>query len=243
MKRRVLFTGMLTAEERATVMRFAIEIGERASCRTNCLLRPLTGALLENAFREREKKIEERERAYIERARTFDPAAASPELRSFFGGEVTSEKYGKYIAELIKQEEDAKKTLRRSYQVCVDYADLDPEDEAFHASLSPIVTFGDTNVLHEKCDFALTREIKDAFLDSSLGGDPEEGFDYGSFYLGKTPLYYEDLAVEKGGEPILATVSHEGILDVFLSDEELKLFPDFELNRARNRQIARKLLS
>ena len=243
MKRKVMFTGMLTAEERATVMRFAVEIGDRATCRTNCLLRPLTGDLLEKAFREREQKIESREKAYIERARTFDPASASPELRSFFGGEVTSEKYGKYIAELIKQEEDAKATIRRSYHVTVDYAETAEADEAFHRSLSPRVTFGDSNELHEECDFALTREIKDAILDSSLGGDPEEGFDYGAFYLGKSPLYYEDLCVSEGGEPILATSSHEGILDLFLSEEDLRAFPDFELNRPRNRKIAQKLLS
>lgn len=243
MKRKVLFTGMLTAEERATVMRFAVEIGDRAKCRTNSLLRPLTGELLEGAFRERERRIEEREKAYIERARTFDPSAAAPELRSFFDGEVTSERYGKYIAELIKQEEEAKKALRRSYHITVDYAYLDPEDEAFHKSLSPRVTFGDSNELHEACDFALTREIKDAILDSSLGGDPEEGFDYGAFYLGKSPLYYEDLSVSEGGELILDTVSHEGIMDLFLSPEDLKSFADFELNRARNRKIAEKLLS
>ena len=243
MKRRILFTGTLTPEERATVMRFAVEIGERATCRTNALLRPLTGDLLEKAFREREKKIEERERAYIERARTFDPKTASPELRSFFGGEVTSEKYGKYIAELIKQEEDAKAMLRRSYHVSVDFAYLTEEDKAFHESLAPRVTFGDTNELHEACDFALTREVKDAISDSSLGGDPEPEFDFGAFYLGKTPLYYEDLSVTVGGEPILSTISHEGILDLFLSDDELRRFPDFELNRTRNRKIAQKLLS
>ena len=55
MKRKVLFTGSLDAEERAAVIRFAVEIGERATCRTNCLLRPLTGKLLEEAFREREQ--------------------------------------------------------------------------------------------------------------------------------------------------------------------------------------------
>lgn len=242
MKRNILFTGTLTAEERATVMRFAIEIGERATCRTNCLLRPLDGTILERAFREREERIEARERAYIERARTFDPAKASPELKSFLG-EVTSERYGKYVAELIKQEEEAKASIRRSYIISVDYAYLDEEDAAFHKSLSPRVTFGDTNELHEECSFALTREIKEALEDSSLGGDPEESYDYGAFYLGKTPLVYEDLSVTIGDEPILATVSHEGIMDLFLSPEDMKSFADFELNRARNRKIVAKLLS
>ncbi len=242
MKRNVVFTGTLDAEERLTVMRFALEIGNKATCRTNCLLRPLTGALLESAFRERESKIEERERAYIERVRTFDPAKASPELKSFLG-EVTSESYGKYIAELIKQEEEAKASLRRSYHITVDFADLNSEDEVFHNSLSPRVTFGDTNELHEECSFALTREIKDALQDSSLGGDPEEGFDYGAFYLGKTPLMYEDLTVYDGEEVILSTVSHEGIMDLFLSEEDLRAFAGFELNKARNFKIAKKLLS
>lgn len=243
MNRKVVFTGTLDAEERLTVMRFALEIGNKATCRTNCLLRPLTQDLLDAAFRERENKINERERAYIERARTFDPAKASPELASFFGGEVTGEKYGKYIAESLKNEEEAKKAIRRSYHVTVDFAELDPEDEAFHASLNPRVTFGDTNELHEFCSFTLTQGIKEALQDSSLGSDPEEGFDYGAFYLGRSPLYYEDLCVYDGEEPILATVSHEGMMDLFLSTEDLKAFADFELNKSRNFKIAKKLLS
>ena len=114
---------------------------------------------------------------------------------------------------------------------------------AFHTSLNPRVTFGDTNELHEECNFALTREVKDALMDSSLGSDPEEGFDYGAFYLGKSPLYYEDLTVYGGEEVILSTVSHEGMMDVFLSEEDLYAFRDFELNKARNFKIAKKLLS
>ena len=243
MKRRVLFTGTLDAEERLTVMRFALEIGDEATCRTNALLRPLTPEMLEKAFREREGRIEARERAYVEKARTFDPDSASPELRAFFGGDVSSAKYGKYIAELIKGEEDAKRMIRRSYTVTVDYADVTEEDAAFHASLHPCVTFGDTNELHERCSFSLTREIKDVLMDSSLGSDPEEGFDYGAFYVGRSPLYYEDLTVSSQGEPILSTVSHEGILDLFLSDEDLVAFRDFELNKQRNYKIAKKLLS
>ena len=243
MKRRVVFTGTLTAEERSAVMRFALEIGDAASCRTNALLRPLTMDLLEGAFREREAKIEERERAYVERARTFDPAKASPEMRAFFGGDVTAEKYGKYIADLIKQEEEAKRVIRGAYHVTVDYADVTKEDLAFHAALQPRVTFGETNELHEACSFSLTRELKDALMDSSLGGDPEEGFDYGAFYLGASPLYYEDLCVTADGETVLSTVSHEGILDLFLSDEDLVVFRDFELNKSRNYKIAKKLLS
>ncbi len=242
MKRNILFTGSLTAEERSTVMRFAIAIGERASFRTNCLLRPLDAEILEKAFRERESKIEAREREYIERARTFDPAKASPEMKSFLG-EVTAERYGKYMADLIKQEEEAKASIRKAYHVTVDYADLDKEDEAFHKSLSPRVTFGDTNELHEECNFTLTNDIKEKLEDSSLGADPEDEFDYGSFYVGKTPLYYEDLTVFIGNEPILSTISHDGIMDLFLSSDDLKAFADFELNKSRNYQIAKKILS
>ena len=243
MNRRVLFTGSLNAEERLTMMRFALEIGDAATCRTNALLRPLTGELLEKAFRERESKIEARERAYVEQARTFDPAKASPEFLSYFGGEVTAEQYGKYIAEAIKQEEDAKKAIRRAYSVSVDYADVTPEDLAFHDSLHPTVTFGDTNELHELCAFPLTPEIKETLMDSSLGSDPEEGFDYGAFYVGASPLYYEDLTVTKGGEVILSTLSRSAIMDLFLTDEDLYAFGDFELNKQRNYKIAKKLLS
>lgn len=243
MKRNVVFTGTLTAEERATVLRFALEIGDAATCRTNCLLRPFEASMLEDAFREREKKIEERERAYVERARTFDPKKTSLEFRSFFGENMTSEDYGKYIAELIKQEEDAKKQIRRTYHITVDYADLAPEDEAFHRSLNPRVTFGDTAELHEACAFPLTPAIREALQDSSLGGEPEEGFDYGAFYVGKTPLYYEDLSVTAGGETVLSTLSHEGFLDLFLNEEDRSRLEGFELNKARNRRIIEKLFS
>lgn len=243
MKRNVMFTGTLTAEERATVIRFALEIGDKATCRTNCLLRPFEPAMLEKAFREREEKIEERERAYVERARTFDPKKTSIEFRSFFGENMTSEEYGKYIAELIKQEEDAKKTIRRTYHITVDFAGLDPEDEAFHRSLNPRVTFGDTDELHEACAFALTPEIREALQDSSLGGEPEEGFDYGAFYVGRSPLFYEDLSVTAGGETVLSTLSHEGFLDLFLSEEDRVNLEGFELNKARNKRIIEKLFS
>ena len=243
MKRKVLYTGLLDAEERATVIRYAIEVGDRATCRTNCLLRPLTGDLLEEAFRERERKIEERVRTYEERVRVFDPSATTAEFRSFFGGEVTKEKFAKYIDDLIKEEEAAKASLRRAYSVAVDYASLTPEDEAFHRSLSPRVTFGDTTELHELCDFALTRDIKDAFLDSSLGDDPEDGFDFGAFYLGKTPLFYEDICVSAGGEKVLETISRDEVMDVFLTEGEMTDFIDFELNKTRNRKIIKKLIS
>lgn len=243
MGRNVVFTGTLTAEERATVMRFAIEIGEKATCATNCLLRPFEMSMLEKAFREREELIEKRERAYIERARTFDPNKTSMEFRAYFGDNMTSEQYGKYIAELIKQEEVGKKMMRRSYQITVEFSELDPEDQAFHESLSPRVTFGDSNELHEECSFALTRDIKDALQDSSLGGDPEEGFDFGAFYVGRTPLYYQDLCVTAGGELVLSTVTRDGILDLFLSEEDRAELENFELNRARNRKIIEKLFS
>lgn len=244
MKRNVMFTGSLTAEERATVIRFAIEIGDRAKCKTRTLLRPFTMDLLENAFREQEAEITARQKAYIESAKTFDPKTASPYLKDFLG-EVTPEKYGKYVADLIRQEEEIKATLRKNYFISVDYAFLTKEDEAFHNSLSPRVTFGDSNWLHEECDFALTRELKDALLDSSLGSDSEAEFqDYGKFYIGTTPVYYEDLKVTaEDGETILSTITHEEILDVFLCEDDLKQFADFELNKARNRKIAKKLLS
>ncbi len=243
MERRVLYTGSLDAEERQTVIRFALEMGDAATCRTSVLLRPLTGDLLENAFRERERKIEARERAYIEQTRTFDPAKLSPEQRQYFGGDVSPERFGKYIAELIKEEEYAKKMLRREYYISVDFVDVTEEDMAFHESLHPVVTFGDTNQLHEFCSFPLTPEIKSALMDSSLGDSAEEGFEYGYFYVGKAPLYYEDLSVTKGGEPILNTVTNIAVLDLFLSDEELHAFRDFELNKQRNYRIVKKLLS
>lgn len=242
MKRNVMFTGDLTPAERAVMIRFAIEIGTAAECHTNCLLRPFDATLLEAAFREKEAKIEARERAYIESAKTFDPARANDSLRSYLGGDVTNESYAKYVADLIRQEEEVKSQIRRSYHVTVDYAYLTESDEAFHKSLSPRVTFGDGNELYEACAFTLTREIKDALLDSSLGDDPEEGYDYGAFYLGETPLCYEDLEVTEGGEPILSTVSHEGILDLFLCKADFEKFVDFELQRPRNRKIAAKLL-
>ena len=242
MKRNIMFTGTLTPFERAVMIRFAVEIGDAARCRTNCLLRPLTPEDLEAAFREKEAAVEARERAYVATVKSFDPARVGEAMRSYFDGEVTAESYGKYVADLIRQEEEVKQAIRRSYHVSVDYADLTEADAAFHKSLSPRVSFGDTNELHEECSFALTREIKDAFLGSSLGGEPEEAYDYGAFYVGESPLYYEDLEVTAGGEKILSTVSHEGILDLFLSAEDFKQFVNFELQRPRNRKIAEKLI-
>ena len=242
MKRSVMFTGNLTPAERAVMIRFAVEIGEKAKCRTNCLLRPFDADLLEKAFREKEAVIEKRERVYVESVKTFDPATVSETMKSYFNNNVTDESYAKYVAELIRQEEEVKKLIRRSYHVTVDYAYLSEADAAFHRSLSPRVTFGESNELHEACEFTLTREIKDTLLDSSLGDDPEEGYDYGAFYLGETPLVYEDLEVSEGGEPILSTVSHEGIMDLFLSKSDFEKFVDFELQRPRNRKIAEKLL-
>ena len=174
MERKVMFTGSLNAEERQTVIRFALEIGDAATCRTSVLLRPLTGELLENAFREREKKIEARERAYVEQARTFDPAKMTPSQIEYFGGKVTPERFGKYIAELIKEEEYAKKMLRLEYYISVDFVDVTPEDRAFHESLHPVVTFENTKQLHEFCSFSLTPEIRSALQDSSLGDTAEE---------------------------------------------------------------------
>ena len=243
MERKVLFTGSLDTEERQTVIRFALEIGDAATCQTSVLLRPLTGEMLEAAFRERESRIEARERAYIEQARTFDPAKLSPEQREYFGGDVTHEKFGKYIAEMLRQEEYAKSVLRREYYISVDYVDVTPEDMAFHESLHPVVTFGESKQLHEFCSFSLTPEIRSALMDSSLGDTAEEGFEYGYFYVGKAPLYYEDLSVTKGGEPILTTITSIAVLDLFLSDEELKAFRGFELNKQRNDRIIKKLLS
>ena len=243
MERKVLFTGSLDEEERRVLMRYALEIGDAATCRTSVLLRPLTGELLEKAFREREKAIEARERKYIEQARTFDPAKASPEQLAYFGADLTAERFGKYIAELIKQEEDAKRMLRREYYISVDYVDVTPEDMAFHESLHPVVTFGETNSLHEFCSFPLTPEIRSALQDSSLGDSSEEGFEYGYFYVGKAPLYYEDLSVTKGGEPILSTLTNIAVFDLFLTDAELYDFRDFELNKQRNYRIVNKLLS
>ena len=243
MKRNIMFTGSLNAEERAAIMRFAIEIGTEASFRTNALLRPFSETDLERAFKEKEDAIVRREKAYIESAKTFDPKKASPMLFDYLGGDVTPENYAKYVANLIKQEEEVKEMIRKDYMISVAYGHLTEEDLSFHKSLSPRVTFGDSNELHEECSFALTREIKDALLDSSLGSDPEEAFDYGSFYVGSTPLYYEDLEVKEGGEVILSTVSHEQIMDVFLCEDDFKKFVNFELNKARNRKIAEKLLS
>ena len=242
MKRSVMFTGTLTPFERAVMMRFAIEIGTEATCRTNCLLRPFDADILEAAFKEKEDAITRRERAYVESVKSFDPADVSESMRTFFKGNVTNESYAKYIAELIRQEEEVKKHIRRSYHVTVDYAYVTEGDAALHKSLSPRVTFGDSDELHEACCFALTREIKDAFLDSSLGGEPEEGYDFGAFYVGESPLYYEDLSVKANGETILSTVSHEGMMDLFLSEDDLRQFVNFELQRPRNRKIAEKLL-
>ena len=41
----------------------------------------------------------------------------------------------------------------------------------------------------------------------------------------------------------METVSRDEVMDLFLTEEELTSFMDFELNKTRNRKIIKKLIS
>ena len=77
------------------------------------------------------------------------------------------EDYVSYCGEIIRQEREILRRVRGEYHIAVDCAFTPKKWLRFHKSLSPRVTFGYSNALHEECDFALTDEVRQAFLHSS----------------------------------------------------------------------------
>ena len=240
----------ITAAERNALIRYCISIGTRAKCSTRAVMRPfkqkyLTAALREmrdnhmKSIAEHSKKIELYNKGELH---------LSQGLIDFFEGVPTKERYEKYIRRLIKQEREAMQIISKDYHISVAIAYVGKKLLDFHNTLNPRVTFGYSNSLHEECDFALSDEIKNAFLNSSLKElstwEQDWTHDWGYIYFDSLiKLFYEDLEVLVGERNILSTLSHEQGMTVSLTDEELAAFIDFEGKRNENLATVEKLKS
>lgn len=216
-----------TAEERNILIRYCLSIATRAKCSTKALLRPFRQKYLKEAFAEQGKEHTERIAQYERAMKEYDPQTTKlPQwVRDFFEGVPTKEEYARYCRQIIKQEKDVLRSLKRSYSVQVDYAFVGRKLLAFHNSLNPRATFGYSNCLHEECDFVLDEEKRKAFLDSSLAELPQHEFDWihdwGNVAFGGVSLIYEDLTLFRGDVRVLETISHEQMMTVRLDEADL----------------------
>ena len=219
------FNAALTARERNFLICYCLSRGSRATCATTTLLRPFKQKDLRAAFAEREEASHSRIAEWERRMQEFDPDNVPDDMRAMFGSIPTKENFTSYCKSLIAQEKAAMRELKRSYIVCVDYAHIGKFWREFHAFLDPRVTFGDSNVLHEECDFWLEEEEVDDFLHSSLM-DPPKGrndwmHDWGNLFFGEMELVYEDLTIYYRDRCMLKTVSHEEMMLVQLEEKQL----------------------
>lgn len=237
-----------TPAERNAVIRFAVTVGDRAKCSTRSLFRPLKMRDLSAAFREREDAHRKRIEEYQRRAEEYEEGATplSENFLHFFGGVPKKEAFVSYCNEIVKQEREELRRVRKEYHIAVDFQYTPKKLLRFHKSLSPRVTFGYSNVLHEECDFALTDEVRQAFLRSSLAESPQYKDDWAHdfgyvFFDSVIALFYEDLCVFKGEHRILNTISHEGMCTADLSEEDLQELCSFE--GKKNGKLVQKIKS
>lgn len=237
-----------TPAERNALIRFAVAIGTRAKCSTRSLLRPLKMRELQAALREREAGHRNTIETYTRRAAEYRAGTTplSAEALSYFEGVPSKERFTAYCNGVIRQERESLRRCRREYQVSVDCAFLPKALLRFHRSLSPRVTFGYSSNLHEECAFALTQEVRRAFLESSLAELPayrgDWTHDYGVVFFGSiVELLYEDLSVYVGDRCILDTISHEEMCTADFTEEELERFLSFEGRPAARRRLVQKL--
>ena len=238
----------ITVAERNTLIRYCLSIGTRAKCSTRAVMRPFKQKYLTAALRELRKNFMQKISEYTEWMQTYvEGETKLPDwIIDYFEGIPTKERFANYCRSVIKQERGTLRSIMKNYSIHVDFAFTDKKLLAFHNSLNPRVTFGYSNLLHEVCDFALTEEVKNAFLNSSLKElstwEQDWTHDWGYVYFGSiTNLLYEDLAVLIGERCILDTVSHENMMTVSLNDEELTAFVDFEGKQNENLAIVEKL--
>lgn len=227
----------LTPKDRNAIIRYCISIGTMARCSTTRLLRPFKQKYLVSALHElksnqqdRIAKIEEQICLY-----NMDQLCLSDWLIEFFGGKPTKKQFEEHMREQIIQERKMVKSFSKCYTICVDFEHISKELLAFHNSLNPHVTFGYSSMLHEECNFELTKENKRAFLNSSLKDLPawekDWSHDWGYVFFGRhIDLCYEDLIIFRGDRCILDTISHEHMMTLYLSDEEIENFALFEEN-------------
>lgn len=219
--------GALTPKERNALIRYCISVATRGRCSTKALLRPFKQKYLKEAFAEQSKVHTERIARYERAAQAYDPqtAGAPHSIPGDSGSVPAKEAYIAHCREIVRQERDTVRSLRRLYTVCVNYAFVGKKWLAFHRSLNPRVTFGSSSLLHEECDFLFDDEKRAAFLSSSLADLPQwKGdtvHDWGNVMFGNMQLLYEDLALYRGDVCILETVSHEEMMTARLDDADL----------------------
>lgn len=216
-----------TPKERNILIRYCLSVATRGKCATKALLRPFRQKYLKEALCEQNREHMERIGQYEKAMQEYDPNTTSlPQwMLDYFEGIPTKETYTRYCKQIIKQERDVLHSLKRNYSVYVDYAFIGKKLLAFHNSLNPHVTFGDSNSLHEACDFVFDEEKREAFLKSSLKELPQDQddwiHDWGNVVFDSISLIYEDLTLFRGDECILETISHEQMLTVRLCETDL----------------------
>ena len=225
----------LTPQERNALIRYCIVIGTRARCSTRAILRPFKQKYLTYALRELKSSHLEQIEKFKQQIILYQNGELEPTegIIGYFNGIPSKKQYERYVNELIKQENNIVNSISKSYTINVNFSHISKELLEFHNSLNPRITFGYSNVLHEECDFELNNNVKNAFLNASLKELPawEQDWthDWGYvFFDSIINLFYEDLCVFRGDRCILETISHDQMLTINLSDEELENFLGFE---------------
>ena len=239
-------TYKLTATDRRVINKFLLSVADEMEFSTNCIRQPLSLEKLEIAFKEVENKAKKR----IEETRSlltdFDNGNLPLHLKSYFGDDVKREDVALHIEQVVLQENYVVKSIKNNYTVSVvnDFFD-DATARDLHLSFNPRVTFGYSNQLHEECRVALTPSLRELFSKSQLCKQDKinaELFSYGAFTIDKIACsYYEDTKFFINGKCIMATISHEQIYNLSLSNDLLIQFLNFENKKDRNQKIIAKI--
>ncbi len=219
--------GALTPKERNVLIRYCLSVATRGKCATTALFRPFKQKYLKEAFAEQSKTHTDRIAQCTREMQEYDPEKTQlpQNMLAFFGGVPAREQYAAYCREIVKQERDVLRSLKRLYTVNVNYAFVGKKWLAFHRSLNPRVTFGSSSLLHEECDFLFDEDKRAAFFHSSLAELPQwkgdRVHDWGNVMFGEMALFYEDLTLYRGEMCILETLSHEEMMTARLEEDDL----------------------
>ncbi len=238
-------TYKLTATDRCVMNRFLLSVADEIEFSTNCIRQPLSLEKLDIAFREVESKAKER----IEKTRQilddFDNGELPGLLKLYLGDDAKREDIIEYIDRIIRQENEVVKSIKNSYIISVDNEFWgDDKAKALHNSFNPRVTFGYSNQLHEECRVALTDELRKMLLRSQLCKrcSYNECFSFGAFTIDEIACsFYEDTKLFIKDKCIMETISHEQMYDLYLSDDLITTFLNFENKKERNEKIIKKL--
>ncbi len=240
-------TYKLTATDRCVINRFLLLVADEIEFSTICIRQPLSLEKLELAFQETENNAKER----IEETRLlledFDNGKLPDGLKAYFGDEVKREDVIEYIDQRIKQEYEVVKSIKNSYMIYVDNEFFgDDRAKELHNSFNPRVTFGYSNRLHEECRTILTDRLRNILLKSQLCKrcSFNDSFSFGAFTIDEIACsFYEDTKLFINGMCIMETISHEQMYELYLSDDLIAKFSDFEDKKERNEKIIKKLKS